>query len=171
MRMTTSQFNVLSAYLAPRLHTQDTRFRPGIRGEERIVLGISVLTCSNRFATGSNLWERGKSTYHESFHRFINAVVEVLVPRLIRFPTGNTAQRSAAEFLEMCGLPNCVGVVDGSHFPVNRPKDQHLFYNRKKCHTLNTMLTVDAFRRIVDASVGHPGSMHDARIFRRSNLV
>lgn len=33
------------------------------------------------------------------------------------------------------------------------------------------MLTVDAFRRVVDASVGHPGSMHDARVFRRSNLL
>lgn len=40
MRMLSECYNTLCEVLAPHLHTKDTRFRKGIRGEEWIVLAL-----------------------------------------------------------------------------------------------------------------------------------
>lgn len=71
----------------------------------------------------------------------------------------------------MSGIPQIVGVIDGTHLPIRRPvRNQSLYYNRKKYHSVNNQVVCDSYRRIIDASVCFPGSWHDGRMFRRSAL-
>jgi hypothetical protein len=121
--MPSSVFNKLASILAPYLHTSDNRFRKGIRGEEWIVLALSQLAGSKRFSMSSSDWERGKSTMHKALYRFCDVVNRRLQHHLIVFPKGDAAKRSAEEIQKLCGIPCIVGIVDGTHTPIERPVD------------------------------------------------
>jgi hypothetical protein len=95
MRMSSECYNRLCELLAPHLHTSDNRFRPGIRGEEWIVLALGQLAGSKRFTMSSLDWQRGKSTMHKGLYRFCEVVNQVLRPHLMKFPVGVAAVQSA----------------------------------------------------------------------------
>ena len=69
------------------------------------------------------------------------------------------------------GLPNVVAIIDGTHVPIQVRAFQEQYFNRKERHTINNQVVIDGKRRIVDLEAGYPGSMHDARVFRRSELA
>jgi hypothetical protein len=73
--------------------------------------------------------------------------------------------------MKLSGIPNAVGIIDGTHLAIDRPLDnQQAYFNYKKYHSLNNQLVCDGFRRVIDASLGYPGSWHDGRVYRRSAL-
>ena len=48
---------------------------------------------------------------------------------------------------------------------------QEQYFNRKERHTINNQVVIDGKQCIVDLETGYPGSMHDPRVFRRSELA
>ena len=69
------------------------------------------------------------------------------------------------------GLPNVVAIIDGTHVPIQVRAFQEQYFNHKERHTINNQVVIDGKRHIVDLEAGYPGSMHDARVFRRSELA
>ncbi|KAJ8968799.1 hypothetical protein NQ314_002108 [Rhamnusium bicolor] len=69
------------------------------------------------------------------------------------------------------GINNIIGVIDGSHIEINKPKeDQDASINRKGYHSLLLQGIVDHEKRFTDVFCGEPGSMHDARLLRKSGI-
>lgn len=69
-------------------------------------------------------------------------------------------------------VPQVVAAVDGSHFKINKP-DEHAsayYSGRKKMCSFNVQICSDGHGSIVDLVPQLPGSCHDARIYRNSNL-
>nr|CAH7743080.1 unnamed protein product [Callosobruchus chinensis] len=59
------------------------------------------------------------------------------------------------------GFPGVVGAIDGCHIEIKQPvQNAHDYYNRNKVHSII----------LQDIFVGLPGRMHDARVFRSSDL-
>ena len=59
-----------------------------------------------------------------------------------------------------------IGVVDGSHIPIKRPREhEEQFFNMKQFFSFNNQGTVAADRLFIDLSVGFPGSLHDTCMF------
>ena len=55
---------------------------------------------------------------------------------------------------------------------INCPKyNKEAYYNRKKYYSILLQGIVDADKKLIDISCEEPGSMHDARMFRRSNVI
>lgn len=81
-------------------------------------------------------------------------------------------QYNISEFASKQGLPNCVALLDGSHFVIQRPSlNASSYYSgRKKIHSFNIQIACDAFGYIVNLVTGWPGSVHDSRVFRNSTL-
>ena len=52
---------------------------------------------------------------HKALYRFCDAVNTHLRPMLVNFPTGGAAIRSAREIKKLSGIPNIVGIIDGTH--------------------------------------------------------
>ena len=75
------------------LDSEDTGFIAALKCNERIALGLSVLSGSKRFGIGGHDWERGKTTAWEAFYLFVDAVLERLRPLVLRFPKGDRAKR------------------------------------------------------------------------------
>lgn len=73
------------------------------------------------------------------------------------------------EFMEKFGFPGVIGVLDGTHVAILKPKaEAHNFYNRKGFYSLNTLLVCDANLKIISVNANYPGSNHDAFIWRYS---
>jgi len=69
------------------------------------------------------------------------------------------------------GFPLTIGAVDGSHIRIKAPLQQLESYtNRKSCTSVVLQAICDSKMFFLDVSVGWPGSMHDARIFRLSAI-
>ena len=95
--------------------------RPGVKGEEIIAWSLAFLASDKSFASHGDDLKRGAATVHKHFHRFVGAVNHDLLPMFFYFPRGARAIESAVGYQQMCGVPNIVSTIDGSHVPIKRP--------------------------------------------------
>ena len=80
--------------------------------------------------------------------------------------------RAAVEtFAELSELPNIVGAIDGSHVRIKPIKGIAVdYFSRYQQHDFIIQAVVNCKKTVLnlDYACGFPGSMHDARILRRS---
>ncbi|KAJ8966798.1 hypothetical protein NQ314_003294 [Rhamnusium bicolor] len=78
--------------------------------------------------------DRFNVTY-SSAHRCLKRVLDFLISiksQIIKWPTGNNVKRINNGFKGKKGINNIIGVIDGSHIEINKPKeDQDAYINRK----------------------------------------
>jgi len=68
------------------------------------------------------------------------------------------------------GFPQTVGTVDGI-IPILHPvEDASDYYNYKGFHSIITQGTVDHRGIFINVYIGWPGQVHDARVFKNSDL-
>ncbi|KAK0136437.1 putative nuclease HARBI1 [Merluccius polli] len=76
-----------------------------------------------------------------------------------------------ANFMAIAGMAGVVGAVDGTHIQIIAPsKDEDVFVNRKKVHSINTQIAFDATFNILDVAKWPAGSTRDPRILMESGL-
>ncbi|CAH2088329.1 unnamed protein product [Euphydryas editha] len=69
------------------------------------------------------------------------------------------------------GFPKIIGAIDGTHIRINATKeDQRAYVNRKGYHSIHLQLVCDHRCLITNCYAGHPGSIHDQRVFRISEV-
>ncbi|KAK9688385.1 DDE superfamily endonuclease [Popillia japonica] len=86
-------------------------------------------------------------------------------------PTGIEVFKTMSEFQKRQGFTNVIGAVDGSHIPITPPKKQQkAYFNRNKYHSIILQAVCNANYIFTDVFAGFPGSAHDARVFRNSDL-
>lgn len=62
-----------------------------------------------------------------------------------------------------------LGAIDCTHIRIEKPlTSEQLYCNRKKFFSIHLQATVDSNMRFTNVYIGEPGSLHDARILRRS---
>lgn len=90
---------------------------------------------------------------------------------VIRWPQGHDIVMTIESFRSKQGIPNVLGAIDGTHIRIEKPAAFEQDYcNRKKFFSISLQIVADANMRITNVHCGEPGSLHDARIFRRSEL-
>ncbi|KAK0139253.1 putative nuclease HARBI1 [Merluccius polli] len=67
-------------------------------------------------------------------------------------------------------FPSVIGCIDGTHIPITAPSHNEEYVNRKSIHIIHVQIIRDAAYIISNAEAKWPGSVHDARIYRESNL-
>lgn len=90
------------------------------------------------------------------------------------WPDATERLKIGKEILKEYGFPHCVGVADGTLFPLAfepETKDAPDYSGRKYGYSLSTMIICDNKRRIRHYLAGFPGSAHDNRIFKATKLV
>jgi len=109
-----------------------------------------------------------------SSHRIISAVLQYLVEISndhIKWPNREEAEIDSQRFLLKKGLSNIIGAVDGSHLKIVRPlQNEQDYVNRKGYHRILLQGIVNSRKAFVSIKAGEPGSMHDARMLRRSAI-
>jgi hypothetical protein len=135
-------------------------------------LGMEGNGMSNR--KGRSVFRVSNGTLGVYRDRAVKAILDCLYDDYVKWPDPDErrfiAERIRAEF----GLPNCIGIADGTLLPLAfRPStDDYADYKgRKMLYTLTMLVVNDDKRRIRYFNAGWPGSTHDDRVFKNSRLV
>lgn len=115
----------------------------------------------------------GYGTAMNYLDRVTTAVLS-LVDEYYHWPDEEERKDIAQSFQEKFDFPHCVGVADGTLFPLAfepQSDDAPDYSGRKHAYSLSTMIICDHTKRIRHYLAGFPGSAHDNRIFKSTKLA
>ena len=82
------------------------------------------------------------------------AIVDVLLPKYVKFPNGESLKEVVYGFKHKFGFPQCAGAVDGTHIPIISPEEYPAdYFNRKGWHSVVMQTTVNHLGQFVDIYV------------------
>jgi len=68
-------------------------------------------------------------------------------------------------------LPDIAGAIDGAHIPIITPREDAFdYFSRHQQHDIIVQGVVDGTGKFFDTVAIFPGSAHDARVLRNSNI-
>ncbi|XP_044592619.1 putative nuclease HARBI1 isoform X1 [Cotesia glomerata] len=170
-RMRRETFEFLINLLGPDLQKQSVHFgRHPISVEKQLLLSIWTMATPDSYRSVCDRFDVGKATAWRTVWKVVKSIYNYL-PVYIKWPTREEARITSNHIYRKYGFPNVLGAIDGTHIRIAQPKEHHASYiNRKGFHSIQTQLVCDHKLKIIHAYCGQAGSVHDARVFRLSNL-
>ncbi|OWY97173.1 hypothetical protein PHMEG_00032363, partial [Phytophthora megakarya] len=83
-------------------------------------------------------------------------------------------RREISEIIKVVsGFPNCIGLIDGTLFPLSQSPEDHGedYFSRKSTYAINGRIVCDDRERIRYENIGWPGSSHDNRVWRNCKVA
>lgn len=144
--------------------------RPKINAERSVYVFLWYIGNTLTFRQLGNLFGIAKSTAWKVVTQ-VSQFLVLLGPKYIVWPSIAGIAKHSAHFRELKGIPNVVGAIDGTHIRIKAPKHHPQdYFNRKSFYSLNLQVVVDSKKKFIDVYCGEPGSLHDNRVLRRSEL-
>ncbi|OWY95948.1 hypothetical protein PHMEG_00033908 [Phytophthora megakarya] len=130
----------------------------------------SCLQVPSRFVVEQNFISKG--SVHNYLFRASTAVTK-FESSTVNWPDPAERKLTAGRMNDKYGFVNCVGVTDGTLFPLASKPSSHGedYYSRKASYSVNALITCDDVARVRDIVVGWPGSVHDNRVWTNSRLA
>uniref|UniRef100_A0A3B3HBN3 DDE Tnp4 domain-containing protein n=1 Tax=Oryzias latipes TaxID=8090 RepID=A0A3B3HBN3_ORYLA len=164
-------FEMLSVRLSPMLSYEDTTFRQAIPVQKRVGVGLWWLATGAGYRTLAHLFGISDASVCLIVREFCHAVRHERMREYIKLPEGEELQTVLLGFKNRWGFPQCAGAIDGSHIPVIAPHENHAdYFNRKGCHSVILQAVVDHKYCFKNINIGWPGSVHDSRVLRNSEI-
>ncbi|KAG0726532.1 putative nuclease HARBI1 [Chionoecetes opilio] len=137
----------------------------------QLLVGLRYLATGNFQLTLADTADMSQASVSRCLKMVVHAIAEV-APRYIRFPTPAEESGVLQAFSTITGMPGYIGCVDGTLIPVRGPggEEAELYRGRKGFCAYNVMAVCDASLCVTNLVVNWPGSAHDSRIFRESQL-
>jgi hypothetical protein len=112
----------------------------------------------------------GKGSINNYVDRCISALHEIH-DNVVYWPDQQERQ-DMKNRLASTGFRHCTGIIDGTLVVLDfKPEKYHkCYYLRKSVYALNVMVVCDDQKRVTYYLAGWPGSCHDNRVFKNSNL-
>ncbi|KAK0136220.1 putative nuclease HARBI1 [Merluccius polli] len=159
------------------IHNLIRPYISNITNRSRALTSQQIVCVALRFfANGSFLYNVGDAEHlsKATVCRVVRKVclaLKRLLPMFIVFPGHKPVRAIKEEFHRIAGFPSVIGCIDGTHIPITAPSHNEADYvNRKSIHSINVQIICDAAHIISNVEAKWPGSVHDARIYRESNL-
>ena len=170
-RVNRDTFRFICQTLAIDIQKQDTQFRDAIPVPKRVATALWRLGTKECFRSVGNNFGLGKATAKI----VSNDVVHALVNRyddFVKFPeTEQETRATINKFQQLGNFPQVMGAIDGTYIQIIATKeDKDDFYFRKGYPAVILQGTVGADMKFIDVCTGFPCSLHDAQVFRLSNL-
>ncbi|KAF1328774.1 hypothetical protein FI667_g6630, partial [Globisporangium splendens] len=145
--------------------------KPSVEVHLLILLKMCEASASN--AVVADFFSCGKGTVGLLADRTIKAL-NALKDQVISWPNASERREIAERIEAASGLPQCVGFVDGTLFPlIFRPKlHSEDYYSAKEAvYAMNAMVLCDDQCRIRYENIGWPGSSHDNRVWGNCEIA
>ena len=173
-RMQPDTFEYIVNLVRPNIEKQNTVFRRAISIEKRIAVAIWRLSTGNSYRTASKVFGVAKSTVIKATQEFIRELLQ-FSQHFIHFPESELETAIAIEkFSESvdCDLPQVVGAIDATHVQILAPANESRvdYFSRKQKYTIVSQGVVGANLIFLDFVTGFPGSIHDSRALRATEL-
>ncbi|XP_044588775.1 protein ALP1-like [Cotesia glomerata] len=105
-----------------------------------------------------------------SVRRVVNSLVAI-APNFIVWPDPEKVDNISHGFEVTSGFPNVIGAIDGTLINITKPRQHSESYvNRKGHHSIQLQAVCDSQARFLHCYAGNVGSIHDARVFRLSEV-
>ena len=140
-RISRQSFLYICGELYDTMKRKDTRFRKAITVERRTAI---CLATGEDFRSQGWRFDVGKSTVCQVVNDVCQAIVDVLLPGIIKWPTGDYLKAVIEGFETKWRFPQCAGAIDGTHIPIVAltacPAD---YSNRRGFYSLLMQVIVD----------------------------
>ena len=144
--------------------------RPPIKLDKQLLVTLWYVAnqcCMRDVADRFNIT---KSSIKRTVARVLE-VVRSLSNEFIFWPTGAYKDSVIKGFYEMKRIKGVIGLIDGSHLEIPmQSQDKAAYINRKGFPSIVLQGICDHELKFTNINVGFPGSVHDARVLRRSQI-
>jgi hypothetical protein len=145
--------------------------REQITLKKTVLIALRYLGHPGNIRTLSDIFDVSDSSVTVCRNRVFSALVNNLKNRVIRWPQGPEQADIIAKFQEKKGFPGVLGALDGTHIQIKAPQNNAQDYiNRKGYHSLVLQAVCLPDMTMSHCFTGWPGSCHDSRVLRNSNL-
>lgn len=145
--------------------------RENVTPEEAVYISIWYLSNTETFRQLSDRFNKTPSTIYNCVKTIIRYLVKIS-SQYIKWPTNISTQEEIVKgFYKKQKVNGVLGAIDGCHITITRPKEnQEAYCNRKGYHSILLQGIVDHEKRFIDVFCGEPGSIHDARLLKKSKI-
>jgi hypothetical protein len=141
-----------------------------ITSTKALLLTIWYLSNTETFRQVSDRFDVFLSSAHRCLLRVLKFFLSLRI-EYIKWPTMNEYREISVGFRMKQGIDGIIGAIDGCHVRIRRPQEhQEAYVNRHKYCSVLIQGVVDHRKRFLDVYCGEPGSIHDARLLRKSNI-
>ncbi len=169
-RMHKETFLKLVDLVTPAIAKEDTVFQDAIPSHKRVAIVLWRRAVGSRFRAIAAHFDVGKSTCVNITKDFCRAL-NMLSRHYIKFPNNcDETTRALALFQDDCKFPHAFGAIDGTHIEIIAPKEPFDYFDRHHRYSVIIQAVVGKNLTFMDTAIGYPGSMHDARVFRSSDI-
>ncbi|CAM5074604.1 unnamed protein product [Natator depressus] len=166
--MSRATFMELCDLLSPALKRKDTKMRTALTVEKQVAIALWKLATPDSYRSVRNQFGVRKSTVGAAVLQVANAIIDQLLSRVVTL--GNV--QTIVDGFNALVFPNCGGAIDRTYIPILAPELRgNQYVNCKGYFSIVLQALVDHKGRFTDISVGWPGKVHDAHIFRNSGLL
>ena len=122
LRMNKETFDIICHEFKPYFSKAVTKFRNPISVDECIAVTIWRLATNVEYRTIGCLFGLGTSTVGKLVLETCKAIVEVLLPKVVKFHSSLSSIKEIIDgFENLWGFPQIVGAIDGSHIHIMKP--------------------------------------------------
>ncbi|KAE8742696.1 hypothetical protein FOCC_FOCC011729 [Frankliniella occidentalis] len=139
--------------------------------EFSFLLFLWFVSCGSILRDIANTFGCGTSTVFRVVRRVTEWLTTISNEHII-WPRGGNIEQTAAAFARAgANIRNCIGAIDGSHIFIEKPPEYGVVYwCRKERYSIVLQAVVDFDKLFTNVHCGDPGSYHDTRVLRRSEL-
>lgn len=134
-------------------------------------MGLWMLFNTDTFRSSGLNFHFDMKNVHDQYDLLLDDLCE-LGHHFIKWPTQLEQRITATYNQRHFGFPGAALMVDGTLIKITAPQRQKQRYvDRHHNYSMNVQIVCDHRRLIRDVYIGQPGSVHDARVFRRSPVA
>ena len=158
--MSKQTFTLLCQALGPFTSQKRTRMRKPISIQKKVAVTLYYLLDGGRIRKTAKAFSLAVSSVSVIVKNVTQAISKHLASTYIKLCISEQeVQASAANFFSRFGFPQCLGAVDSTHIPIQKPNENPSSYiNRKGYHSLNVQACVDYRYFFFDVVIKWPGS-------------
>ncbi|KIH54372.1 hypothetical protein ANCDUO_15483, partial [Ancylostoma duodenale] len=137
---------------------------------QQVAMCLNLLGRNTKQRDSARMAGCDQGTVSRTLARFVNAMC-ARAGTVIFWPTDEERRRIRKKIFDSYHLPNIAGFIDGSHIRILGPRENESDYvNRKDYHSINVGAVCDDKLIFRWVSASFPGSAHDSRVFKESQL-
>ena len=162
-------YDKLQKLLKSSLQKKYTNYRKPISPQTRLTVTLRFLALGDGFRSLSHQFRIGLSTCREIVRDTCKAIAKVLMAEYLKTPTTRQEWLNIAHrFNTRWDFPHVIGIVDGKHIRINRPrKTGSLYYNYKGYFSLVLLAICNANYEFIYVDIGAEGKASDGGTWRR----